>query len=330
MSCVDCHLHPGLMGSPRGVEHLHQRQQVAVSCEVCHDEDASTVPWHAAVDPITSDILRQRGQTRPGDEPARMARHGAVVWNLRPPRTATGSWTLHAKSTGRPHPVPPTPRDANHQLDGHARLTCAACHSAWAPTCSTCHVRYDAGGKQWDFAEAKVTPGAFVERAERFEWRAPALAVGADDRIAPAVPGMIARIDPGSGTVHRPRLYARLDPHTTRRQARSCDSCHRSAWALGLGSRRLDITPDGPVFAGGPAPDRWTAVDADTPAAGTRQGLRSLGPDERRRVLVVGACTPCHREADDPIYRSFAKSLRRLCGGSACRGRRQVAWVCRK
>ena len=321
LACVDCHLHTDLMGD--GTAHLHEEAQVEITCEACHGPvpAGGEASWAETDDAITRDRLRAKAEPRPPLERVRLGRRGTPVWNLRPQPTAGASWTLTGKRDGRPHPVRQTPADANHQLPGHERLTCAACHSAWAPTCTTCHTRFAPDEPQWDFAHGEPRPGAWHETAERYGWGAPALAVTALGRIAPAIPGMILTLQrrPGGATDSR-RLFAVLDPHTTRKASRSCASCHSSGAALGLGTGTLEWGADEtPRFAptqpvpGRPelATDGWTTLGAAEPAPGTRTGVRSLDAAEQQRVLAVSRCLPCHEKADDPIYRDFRRAQRR-------------------
>ena len=326
LSCVDCHLHTDLMGDGREWE--HEEEQVEVTCEACHGpvRDGGETAWAEVKDPISRDLLRQRGETRPPGERVRLGRRGTPLWNLRP---SGSGWVTLRKGQGVALATKQTPIDANHVLPGHERLTCSSCHAAWAPTCSTCHTTFDPGGKQWDFAKAAETPGRWIETSDGYAARPPALAVRADGRIAPAVPGMVMDLDAtaaGGPKVSR-RLYSSFDPHSTGKRARTCESCHLSAWALGLGTGTLSL--EGPVPAFRPATpaaeeprmasDAWTNLDARQPGVGTRVGLRSLDAGELRRTLAVGACLPCHKVAADPVWRDFAASRARLArGGTRC------------
>ncbi|MBK9089927.1 MAG: hypothetical protein IPL90_13105 [Holophagales bacterium] len=329
LSCVDCHLHTDLMGDGREWE--HEEDQVEITCEACHGpvrggSAGTETTWGEVTDPISRDLLRQRGETRPPEEHVRLGRRGTPVWNLRP---SGDGWVTFRKGQGVALATKQTPIDANHVLPGHERLTCSSCHAAWAPTCSTCHTAFDASGKQWDFAKAVETPGRWVETSEGYAARPPALAVRADGRIAPAMPGMVMDLDATSAGGPRAsrRLFASLDPHSTGKKARSCESCHLSSWALGLGTGTLDLSGAEPAFTP-PAPaaedarmasDAWTHLDAEHPGAGTRVDLRSLDAKELRRTLAVGACLPCHRDGRDPVYRDFEQAKSRLAaGGTRC------------
>ncbi len=292
MSCTDCHLHTELMGD--GTGRSHKEEQVEITCEACHGGPAGSgeTTWRSVDDPITRDLLRQRRDDRPPDEAVRLGWRGTPVWNLRP---SPSGWALVTKLDGKTLPVKATPADASHRMKGHARLSCSACHAAFAPSCSTCHMRFEAGKKQWDFGAGKETPGAWIESSEGFAFSPPALAVRADRTIVPAVPGMILDIEPSGreGSGANRRLFAPLEPHNTGKKARTCESCHLSSTALGLGTGTLDLDGQSPSFLpresarSDPslAEDGWTSLVAARPAPGTRIGFRSLDAAELRREL---------------------------------------------
>ena len=335
LSCVDCHLHTDLMGDGRAWE--HEEEQVEITCEACHGpiREGGETTWGEVKDPISKALLRQRGEKRPPDERVRLGRRGTPLWNLRP---SGSGWVTLRKGQGVALSTKQTPNDPNHVLPGHKRLTCSSCHAAWAPTCSTCHTRFESEGKQWNFARTAETAGRWVESSHGYAAKSPALAVRADGRIAPAMPGMVMDLDAtsvGGPSVSR-RLYASLDPHATGKKARDCASCHLSSWTLGLGTGTLSLSGAQPAFTPAtPAPedarmasDAWTRLDTEHPGPGTRVGLRSLDAAELRRTLAVGACLRCHKDARDPVWRDFAASKARLArGGTRCglRGRFPVA-----
>ncbi len=258
MSCIDCHLHTELMGD--GVARNHQEEQVEVTCAACHGPvpDGGEIPWNSIHDEVTRGILRMRKIEPPAESRVRVGRRGTPLWNLQRESSSSSGWVLIRKLDGKALPVKQTPRDANHTLKGHERLACSACHAAWAPTCTTCHTRFDVSRKQWDFAAAKETAGAWMESSEGYSWAPPLLGVRRSGEIVPAIPGMILDVDAtaaGGGRLAK-RLLAPLEPHTTGPKARTCVSCHRA--------------PPSPPFG-----------------EGTRTGFRPLSADERRRVAAA-------------------------------------------
>ena len=334
LACIDCHVHTELMGDGRTP--THKAQALEVRCATCHGPGAREIPWGAARDPITRKILARRARNRPKsqapqntlprpEELVRITAKGTPLWNLR--ATKDNGWQLESKVHGTRHPVKTTPQDFAHSMAGHERLTCQVCHSAWAPTCPTCHTARRPDAEQWDFGLKAVSLGRWTETSEGYFALPPTLAVGPDDQIHPAIPGMVMTLAPGQGKAPiTHRLYATLDPHTTSKTSRSCADCHRSSRTLGLGSGRLEwlstglkfepttADPDEPTQAS----DRWTSLAAAHPGQGTKPGVRSLSVDEITRILGVGQCIECHETSSDPIYRDYSRSLRQLGPNSSC------------
>ena len=275
MACIDCHLHTDLMGD--GTARVHQEDQVEITCEACHGpvRAGGGVPWREVRDEISLAIRERedrreeslgkgkRGEGGPPDAPTRLGRRGTPLIHLLRSSSSSSSllpdssstWVLTRKLDGVALPVKQTPRDRNHTLRGHERLTCSACHAAWVPTCNSCHTSFDPVARQWDFASGKETSGAWIEKDEGFSSAPPLLGVRADGRIVPAAPRMILDLDASSagGRKTSRRLLAPTEPHTTGKKARTCESCHRA--------------PPAPEFE-----------------AGTRPGFRGLNTAERSRV----------------------------------------------
>ncbi len=281
VGCTDCHLHSELMGD--GHTYRHAEDAVEISCRTCHDPliPGAEAEWWQVRDTVTTALLRLHVQWRPEDEPVRLGRYGTPVWNLRPTPGGTG-WTLYLKSDGKALEVTPTPVDANHEMPGHERLSCSACHTLAAPTCPTCHTRFDPRSEQWDFGTGGVRPGAWIETHRGMGSAPPMLAVGADGRIRPAIPGMVGTVDAraAGGSLRRLDFFSILDPHDTRKESRTCVDCH--------------TRPE--VFVNG---------------QGTRVGSRPLSREARARVARVGRCLKCH-EGTEPFYLHFRVALEKL------------------
>jgi hypothetical protein len=234
---------------------------------------------------------------------------------------------------------------------GHSRLSCGSCHTAWAPRCPTCHTSFDAKAEAYDWIADADVKGAWKEKPGAFVANAPTLGVRATPPVAGSqggtvetfIPGMVMTLDrrgaPGStgGVVFR-RLYSRIEPHTTRREARSCESCHNSPEALGYGRGALTFVREGATgrwqfspaepaspFDGLPG-DAWIPfLGARTERLSTRDDVRPFTVEEQRRILTVGACLTCHA-ADSAVMRD---SVRGFAALMARRSRRCVVptWV---
>ena len=177
----------------------------------------------------------------------------------------------------------------------HARLECSACHSQWAPQCFGCHMEYDATGEQWDHVERKVTPGRWSDRRWDVRNALPTLGINANGRIEAFVPGMIMTVAHPSWDEEKfVRLFAPLSPHTTGK-ARSCDSCHRSSEALGLGQGELQLVDgrlhfvpaNGQLQDGLPA-DAWTNIGNTLGGRAPLPGQRPFNEQEMTRIFSAG------------------------------------------
>ncbi len=307
LSCIDCHTGPGVMGT--GAPLRRQHQQLDIACTDCHGRELTEKP----VADLTRRELLYPGLWR--WTPPDLAR-GSVVATAR-----KGSALLHVRREGDRRilrkkvfrtevEIPVLQPGRKHDLPGHARLTCSACHAAWAPQCDGCHIALEPEGEQWDHLQRKPTPGRWVETRWHIRNEAPVLGVTAEDRVAPFVPGMNFVIDlPGTRGDRRVLRYARITPHTTGKRARTCADCHRSERAVGviMGTTVMPGRPDVTLPLG------WVAREARRPAPGLHRGDRSFDAGERARILRVGACLECHKGVD-PIYNDYPRSLRAIDG----------------
>ncbi len=273
MSCIDCHLREELMG-PTG-DARHAAQAVRIRCEDCHRRAPAGRAGRAVT---TAD--------------------GAVLRNVE--ARADGLW-LRRKVNGGTLKIPPY-RPASHPLAAeHARLSCAACHSQWAPQCYGCHTSYDPNGRQWDYVSGAVTAGRWNERRWHIASGLPALGVTGSNRIVPFVPGMILTIEHPDWKAPRfKRLFAPTSPHTVG-PSRSCASCHCASSALGLGEgqwverdgQRVFTPAHAPLADGLPA-DAWTQPGDPGEGRSTRARARPFTAAEQARIRAAGVGCDAH------------------------------------
>jgi len=317
LDCIDCHTSNEAMGD--GVARARKSNQVRVACEDCHAPAGTRLPTVPAsrLDPESRKILAVRAWPGPPAPAHVRARTGEILVNG--VVGADGRPALVRKRTGDRRELKPT-AVVCVEGRGHARLSCGSCHSAWAPRCPTCHTSFDAGAEAYDWVDDADVRGAWMEKGGTFVADPPTLGVrhlqagaaGRAEVIETFVPGMILTLD-RPATAGRPadrvfrRLYARIEPHTTRREARSCESCHNDPVALGYGRGELRYArvPGGGRWRFTPATEKPSAdglgADAWLPFLGERSGMVSTRPDvrpftaeEQRRILRVGACLTCH------------------------------------
>jgi hypothetical protein len=331
LDCIDCHTANEVMGD--GVVHARKRDQLRVTCEDCHAPSGTgpAIVPAARLDPESRKIIDLRAWPAPAPAHYVRARSGEILANVI--ASGAGEMELIRKRTGDHRESMPTAAVCVEGR-GHGRLSCGSCHTAWAPRCPTCHTTFDARAEAYDWLDEKETRGAWEERAGAFAALPPTLGVrrmGAAsgpgrEVIETFVPGMIVTIDLPqrdglpAGAVFR-RLYARIEPHTTRREARSCESCHNDPVALGYGrgDLRYEQTPSGGRWRFTPAmellPGDLLPADAWIPFLGTRTGMLSTREDvrpftveEQRRILRVGACLTCH-ESRSTVMRDSVRQF---------------------
>lgn len=313
MACIDCHIAAEVMGS--GAVVACKRDQLRVRCEDCHAPKLATSPA-PVFDAETQKLLQLRGWTLATGERLAVTATGDLLPNVVVP--AQGAPQLRLKASGAVLPLR-APTAACARTGGHAQLSCGSCHTAWAPRCASCHTRFEPKGRGFDLLAGREVQGAWEETSGAFEAVPPTLGIryattagGARQAVVDTfVPGMIIQLDRNRDS-RRPadvvfeRRYAPLAPHTIRRDARSCVSCHNDPVALGYGegvlryqasggAGRWSFTPKhGALPQDGLPADAWIGFLGASHDAGANERIRPFNPDEQRRILDAGACLTCH------------------------------------
>lgn len=258
MACIDCHTGQGLMGVDRNGQKTSSG--IDIQCTDCHVRNSGD----------TERFQTRLEQLNPDEE----------TFTLRPRHSASALDVPRYSSSS--HPL----------ADEHARLSCDACHSQWAPQCFGCHTSYQESGRQFDYLEQQVTPGRWHEKRWMTQSGLPALGVDNTNKIRPFVPGMIFTLEhPDLESPIKKRLFSPLSPHTTGK-ARSCQSCHCDSRALGLGSGELkrnagkwQFTSSSRLLDDGIAEDAWQDWNRPGHGLSTQVGARPLNQQELRRIL---------------------------------------------
>lgn len=290
MACIDCHTRNEIMGD--GNEYPHYEDQLEITCASCHTEE-------------------KPGKTRKNNE-------------LNNVVAEEGGFTLVGKLDGKKHPLDP-PKKGECDFPGHRRLTCEACHSAWVPQCFGCHVVRDLSDTDLDKLTLQQTPGWWREGRSYIRYEKPMLAVWADE-IVVATPGCqdIVTLLDKNGEPERQfnsLTMAALNPHTTRKQSRTCADCHTEPKTVGLGEGTLSqqngdlhFTPlDQGVRTAidtTPALDAYVDINGKPLQKSARLDLRPFNREELRRILRVGLCLPCHNTYTDLAYRDYTPDRR--------------------
>ncbi len=242
-------------------------------------------------------------------------------------------------------------------------LECYACHSDWAPQCYGCHVKVDytpgksatdwiASGstnfKNGETSESilgtkgKKLFGKPSETRSYLRWEDPILGINGEGLVTPIMPGCQvtftvigpdgktliinkqARVPDGpNGSLVAGTDMSPVQPHTSGRKARTCESCHSNPKALGYGiqdgqfmnqqgkDKYIDLQN---LATGEFIPANKTVqmqgipgMDYDWSQVVTREGKqlqtvgshwpasRPLDQDMRERMEKTGVCMGCHQ-----------------------------------
>ena len=287
MSCIDCHTAEDLMGATS----LQDRgeRSIDIDCQDCHANRQPTIRLEDF--PQRYAFFKSRLPFAPGPEQAflQTAAKSTPLWNI---EVRGQILLLHRKLDGVVLEIPQWTAQSHRLQDQHQRLHCDSCHSQWAPQCSGCHIEYDESAYQWDHVDMKASAGRWSETRWAIDNDLPALGVDQTNQIRPFIPGMILSIEhPDWQQAKFKRIFSRLSPHTSG-ASRSCDSCHLSSRALGLGSGELKKTEDGWQFSaqhkilGDNLPqDAWTDLNGIYQGIATRPGARPFSRTEILRIL---------------------------------------------
>ncbi len=335
MACIDCHTWRETMGDGR--KHLHQEDQVEISCQDCHRNAPPKTAPDETLGEIELKILKLRNIKRSQHRFILTSKSGNPLLNV---LLENGHVVVQGKNSGKEyHPKAPQPV-CTSAISGHERLTCQGCHTAWAPQCISCHTEFEPGQMGVDHLSGKRTPGRWVEYSGEFLAEPPALGIRRENGrevVDTFIPGMILTINPErqpgqvAGKEYRifRRLYAPTAAHTTVSKGRDCNSCHANPVALGYGRGKLTFRKINkrqgrwefePLYAPHPADglpdDAWISfLQTRSDMVSTRSGARPFNRSEQEEILQVGACLTCHSPTPQNIsriYSHFAAALRNL------------------
>lgn len=352
LTCVDCHTQREVMGD--GAPHEYLEEQQELRCEHCHlPRFASHLPPDELELAERLAALNRLVPPPPENAPLAAADKGSLLYTLRQEPGKDGGTELvqYRKSDGARLILKPYDAKAPyHDLPGHERLSCQACHSRWVPQCYGCHIEYRAAGRQRDGLSGQETPGRWTEGRGFMRFETPILALDkaldsprdgsapvGDQKLAVEVFSpcqvMVSHFDATGG--YRPeRSFATphmspFDPHSTRTEARACEECHGDPKTLGLGQGALHPGQMTPLSQADGTMEKDTDFGLDVPAdayvdlrgralqKSSRPWRRPFNAEELRRILAVSACLPCHRDYADPLWREYENGLQRWRRGLA-------------
>ncbi len=211
------------------------------------------------------------------------------------------------------------------------KLECYACHTRWAPQCYGCHAQQDLTEKSSGWIDTKQPDDSsksgikanrgsstykWRETRSYLRWENPSLGMNSEGKVSPFIPGcqviftqigkngkskvqnkIFETYDGFSGLAHNP-----IQPHTITKEARSCESCHASTKALGLGSgfyvsERNGLDIDFEL-------ERIVDEEGNQIQATSHDGARPFNKEEIEKIYRVNVCASCHSlTADEDIWK---------------------------
>jgi len=326
MACIDCHNSYEVMGD--GGHHRHKEEAVTVQCLDCHPAGKPKTMVINQLPDLESQLIAGLRQYNPKSRVVSTSGGERPLLNTR--IDSSGQIFLTGKLTGKLHLSKPAAPECTRG-EGHKRLSCESCHTAWVPQCIGCHNSFEPETNGFDLLTGKKRRGTWVEYAGVSLAELPVLGVSdkAESRIVTTMPGMIMTLEHSSfdkkkkNSFHR--LYSPASGHTTQRAGRNCKSCHNNPLAIGYGRGTLHFEAAGgsgewrfePQYAlsthDNLPEDAWIGFLKEPIAPwATRSDLRPFSIKEQQRILEVGSCLTCHEDQSKVMVlalNNFAKAL---------------------
>ncbi|MEZ0344552.1 MAG: hypothetical protein ABWJ99_07115 [Caldimicrobium sp.] len=108
-----------------------------------------------------------------------------------------------------------------------------------------------------------------------------------------------------------------MEPHSTQKKGRTCESCHQNPKALGLGYGKISLKDGKILFEALEKPQtknkkvrlsQIVNLQGETLIKFNRKGMRGFNQEEIIRILRVGFCLNCHKE-NSPIFKHWKRNI---------------------
>ncbi len=319
LECIDCHTSRDVMGDGYAYENMYLQTEIA--CEDCHGS-ARQRPRSEPISRENDEVLRESAHyqqpLKQGDEMV-LTGKGRKYSNV---FVANGKVWLQGKRDGKLRESKVITGTPEHNIVGHERMECYACHSRSVAQCYGCHTQYDQRELGTDFIKGVKTPGRFSETEDyRMLYPFP-LALNQRGKVSTVTPGcqtFVTVIDQQGNksldeyvALYNGRQQLRFAPffgHNTGTRAIGCAECHANPAFLGFGQHvvsadSIEATMLCEKSAEKPL-DGYVTMNAGQVkafSAITREGSRPFNTREVNRILAVNLCLVCHNDPKDPIY----------------------------
>ncbi len=310
MMCIDCHNSYEIMGD--GTKYSHKENAVKIQCIDCHTDNPSTITKDK-MDQESQRILNIRNKTDLNIKYIVSKGTGIPYLNT---IYKDGRIITELKSSGKQLISKPVSTLCGKDIQGHNRMDCATCHTAWAPQCIGCHTQYYPEMTGWDNLTNKETIGSWLEKDKEFYSDFPTLGVTFDpksknSKVTTFIPGMVLSISKSKNEKSYKRLFAPAFSHTISAKSVPCKTCHNNPVALGYGRGELKYVINNnngrwifsqkfSNFSSDNLPeDAWIGfLQNSKNNNSTRTNTRPFNIEEQKKILTIGSCLTCHKEND--------------------------------
>ena len=308
MECIDCHTSQDLHGD--GNIYSKKWQAVEIECEDCH----GTIDSYSNL----------------------KSSWGNPLANL---KKDTSKIILISKMDGKERVVPQTKdaiingsplAQASMGIASHMnKMECYACHAKWAPQCYGCHTQQDLGKKSngWiatqepeDISTAglKKNRGSstykWSETRSYLRWETPILGINSEGKVSPFMPGcqaIFTQIGADGSALYDKKIFTTYDglsglaqnpvqPHTVTKEARTCEDCHASRKAVGLGTGIYNAKANGLDIDF--ELERIVDENGKQLQATNHIGARPFSKEEQDNILRINTCLSCHKHTSDGAF----------------------------
>jgi len=317
MECIDCHTETEIMGD--GKDYTHLKEQIEIGCNDCHLPQFKKVKEGTLAEKLA--FLNKKVPNPVGKKIA-VTKKGTPVYNL---QKRGKEIVFYRKRDGKAIKVTKFLKEKGyHNMKGHERLSCQACHSLWMPQCYGCHDSYRKDGYQYDWIKKNISLGRWIEKRSYIRFLKPTLGINSKGEISPFSPcqAFVSTFDEKAEYQSSFKILTMtsFDPHTTQKSSRSCLDCHGDPKTLGLGEgilHKWHFRPTYDAYSSGLGINfpldafvniegRPLQITSPFPSA------RPFNKEELENIRWVNKCLPCHNLYEDKIYKDFKNSIERF------------------
>ncbi len=320
MECIDCHTETEIMGD--GKNYTHLKEQIEISCNDCHLPQFKKVKKGTLAEKLA--FLNKKVPNPAGKEIA-ITKRGTPIYSL---QKRGKEIIFYRKKDGKAIKVTKFLKEKTyHNMKGHERLRCQACHSLWMPQCYGCHDSYRKDRNQYNWIKKNISSGRWAEKRSYIRFLKPTLGIDNKGKISPFSPCQVfaSIFDENKKPQNSFKILTMtsFDPHTTQKDARNCLECHSDPKTLGLGEGILYKNRFRPTYD---ASSSGLGIDFPLDAFVNTKGkplqitspypsARPFNKEELKNIIRVNQCLPCHNLYEDKIYKKFNLSKKQFQKG---------------